>query len=428
MAFLGPNGAGKSTSLRMLTTLLVPTSGTATVAGFDVVADPGAVRQRIGYVGQGHGAADDQLVRDEVVTQGRSYGMRRVDAAARADELLDSLELTPLAKRKASTLSGGQRRRLDVAIGMVHAPRLLFLDEPSTGLDPAEPGEPLGAPRPAARGARDDDLPHDPLPRGGRCDGRAGPRHRRGPGHRRRHARGAEGRDGRRPHHDRHEQSGRCAARRDGRAARSTRRARSRSTARPSDSGRSAARRRCPGFCGRSTPSASTPSAPRSSDRRSTTSSSSSPAAASATPATSRPNPIKPTQTAADPGGRVMMLANHTGIVLGRQLRPMSRDPFTLIFGVLQPIVFLALYGPLLVGMAGCRRRVAVAVVRARDHRDGQPVRDLGRGRVPARGAPRRLVRAVPRHAARSLVAADRSGAEGGRAADAAGASSSSRS
>jgi ABC-2 type transport system ATP-binding protein len=136
VAFLGPNGAGKSTSLRMLTTLLVPTSGTATVAAFDVVADPASVRQRIGYVGQGHGAADDQLVRDEVVTQGRIYGMTRIDAAARADELIDSLELTPLAKRKTSTLSGGQRRRLDVAIGMVHAPRLLFLDEPSTGLDP----------------------------------------------------------------------------------------------------------------------------------------------------------------------------------------------------------------------------------------------------------------------------------------------------
>ena len=136
VAFLGPNGAGKSTSLRMLTTLLMPTSGTATVAGFDVMADPAAVRQRIGYVGQGHGAADDQLVRDEVVTQGLSYGMPWRDAAARADELIDSLELTSLAKRKASTLSGGQRRRLDIAIGIVHAPRLLFLDEPSTGLDP----------------------------------------------------------------------------------------------------------------------------------------------------------------------------------------------------------------------------------------------------------------------------------------------------
>ena len=136
VAFLGPNGAGKSTSLRMLTTLLAPTAGTATVAGFDVAAEPGEVRRRIGYVGQGHGAADDQLVRDEVVVQARSYGMPRAEAAARADELLGSLQLAPLASRKAGTLSGGQRRRLDVAIGMVHAPSLLFLDEPSTGLDP----------------------------------------------------------------------------------------------------------------------------------------------------------------------------------------------------------------------------------------------------------------------------------------------------
>jgi ABC-2 type transport system ATP-binding protein len=136
VAFLGPNGAGKSTSLRMLTTLLAPTAGTAAVAGFDVTTRPGEVRQRIGYVGQGHGAADDQRVRDEVVTQGRAYGMSRDEAAGRADALLASLELEPLAGRKAGTLSGGQRRRLDVAIGMVHAPRLLFLDEPSTGLDP----------------------------------------------------------------------------------------------------------------------------------------------------------------------------------------------------------------------------------------------------------------------------------------------------
>jgi ABC-2 type transport system ATP-binding protein len=136
VAFLGPNGAGKTTSLRMLTTLLAPTAGTATVAGFDVVAEPAAVRARIGYVGQGHGAADDQVVRDEIVTQGRCFGLTGRDAAARADELIESLELTSLARRKARTLSGGQRRRLDIAIGLVNAPPLLFLDEPSTGLDP----------------------------------------------------------------------------------------------------------------------------------------------------------------------------------------------------------------------------------------------------------------------------------------------------
>ncbi len=136
VAFLGPNGAGKSTSLRMLTTLLSPTSGTATVAGHDVRTEPRKVRERIGYVGQGHGAADDQRARDELVTQGRAYGLRGDEAARRADALLASLELTPLAKRTANTLSGGQRRRLDIAIGMVHEPQLLFLDEPSTGLDP----------------------------------------------------------------------------------------------------------------------------------------------------------------------------------------------------------------------------------------------------------------------------------------------------
>ncbi|MEV4802794.1 ATP-binding cassette domain-containing protein [Nonomuraea sp. NPDC049421] len=136
VAFLGPNGAGKSTTLRMLTTLLPPTSGTATVAGHDVAADPRAVRSRIGYVGQRNGAGEDQLVRDELVSQGRCYGLRPKEAGARADELLDLLELTPLAKRAPGTLSGGQRRRLDIALGLIHRPDLLFLDEPSTGLDP----------------------------------------------------------------------------------------------------------------------------------------------------------------------------------------------------------------------------------------------------------------------------------------------------
>jgi ABC-2 type transport system ATP-binding protein len=136
VAFLGPNGAGKSTSLRMLTTLLAPTNGTARVAGLDVAADPAGVRRRIGYVGQGNGAGHTQRVVDELVGQGRAYGLRRADAKTRAAELLDALELAPLAGRKVQTLSGGQRRRLDVALGLVHRPGLLFLDEPSTGLDP----------------------------------------------------------------------------------------------------------------------------------------------------------------------------------------------------------------------------------------------------------------------------------------------------
>lgn len=136
VAFLGPNGAGKSTCLRMLTTLLVPTAGTATVAGCDIATDPSGVRQRIGYVGQGHGAGENHRVRDELVTQGRCYGLTGTAAGRRADELLESLELATLARRTANTLSGGQRRRLDVAIGLVNRPALLFLDEPSTGLDP----------------------------------------------------------------------------------------------------------------------------------------------------------------------------------------------------------------------------------------------------------------------------------------------------
>jgi ABC-2 type transport system ATP-binding protein len=136
VALLGPNGAGKSTTLRMLTTLIAPTSGTARVAGHDVVAEQAAVRRGIGYIGQGNGAGHTQRGRDELVTQGRAYGMSRTAAKARADELIDSLDLAAVADRRVSTLSGGQRRRLDIAMGLIHAPRLLFLDEPSTGLDP----------------------------------------------------------------------------------------------------------------------------------------------------------------------------------------------------------------------------------------------------------------------------------------------------
>jgi ABC-2 type transport system ATP-binding protein len=136
VAVLGPNGAGKSTTMRMLTTLLTPTAGSAEVVGRDVVEHPGEVRRRIGYVGQGNGAANNQRVRDELVTQGLAYGLAKDESRRRGDELLDALDLAGLADRAANTLSGGQRRRLDVAIGLVHRPELLFLDEPSTGLDP----------------------------------------------------------------------------------------------------------------------------------------------------------------------------------------------------------------------------------------------------------------------------------------------------
>ncbi|GAA1603797.1 ABC transporter ATP-binding protein [Actinoplanes couchii] len=136
VALLGPNGAGKSTTLRMLTTLIPPTSGSATVAGFDVVRQQREVRLRIGYIGQGNGAGHSQRGRDELISQGRAYGMGVRAARARAGELIDSLGLGEVADRTVSTLSGGQRRRLDIAMGLIHAPELLFLDEPSTGLDP----------------------------------------------------------------------------------------------------------------------------------------------------------------------------------------------------------------------------------------------------------------------------------------------------
>ena len=136
VAVLGPNGAGKTTTMRMLTTLVRPTAGSATVAGADVLADPAAVRRRIGYVGQGNGAGRHQHVVDELVVHGRIHGLPGRTARARAHGLLDALDLAGLAHRKVESLSGGQRRRVDVALGLVHGPRLLFLDEPSTGLDP----------------------------------------------------------------------------------------------------------------------------------------------------------------------------------------------------------------------------------------------------------------------------------------------------
>jgi ABC-2 type transport system ATP-binding protein len=136
VALLGPNGAGKSTTLRMLTTLIAPTAGTARVAGHDVTSEPREVRRRIGYIGQGNGAGHQQRGRDELVSHGRAYGLGRAAARARAAELVESLDLGAVADRKVSTLSGGQRRRLDIAMGLIHGPELLFLDEPSTGLDP----------------------------------------------------------------------------------------------------------------------------------------------------------------------------------------------------------------------------------------------------------------------------------------------------
>jgi ABC-2 type transport system ATP-binding protein len=136
VAFLGPNGAGKSTTLRMLTSLLGPTAGTAEVAGYDVVRDPARVRSRIGFIGQGNGGGYSYRVRDELHNQGRFYGLPPAEYARRAADLLEALDLGGLEKRTVQSLSGGQRRRLDVALGLMNHPPLLFLDEPTTGLDP----------------------------------------------------------------------------------------------------------------------------------------------------------------------------------------------------------------------------------------------------------------------------------------------------
>jgi ABC-2 type transport system ATP-binding protein len=134
--FLGPNGAGKTTTLRMLTTLLPIDSGTATVAGLDVAARPRQVRARIGYVSQLGGADELATGRENLILQGRLYGASRARVAPRAQALIGLLDLAEFADRRVVTYSGGQRRRLDIALGIVHAPPVLFLDEPTTGLDP----------------------------------------------------------------------------------------------------------------------------------------------------------------------------------------------------------------------------------------------------------------------------------------------------
>jgi ABC-2 type transport system ATP-binding protein len=136
VGFLGPNGAGKTTTLRMLTTLLRPTAGTATVAGYDVVREAEQVRRSIGYVSQSGSTGGTARAGDEVTDHGMLYGMTSQDAQRRGHELFDQLELDGLWDRQPKSMSGGQRRRLDIAMGLIHEPSLVFLDEPTTGLDP----------------------------------------------------------------------------------------------------------------------------------------------------------------------------------------------------------------------------------------------------------------------------------------------------
>jgi ABC-2 type transport system ATP-binding protein len=133
---LGPNGAGKSTTVKILTSLARPDSGEARVEGVDVLARPGQVRHMIGVVAQRSGADPTATGRENLILQGRLYGLRGASVRARAEELLARFGLTEAAGRLVRTYSGGMQRRLDVALGLIHRPAVLFLDEPTTGLDP----------------------------------------------------------------------------------------------------------------------------------------------------------------------------------------------------------------------------------------------------------------------------------------------------
>ncbi len=135
-ALVGPNGAGKTTTVKILTTLATPDEGTAAIEGIDVIAAPGRARRVIGVVGQRSGADQAATGRENLILQGHLYGLPTKTAKERADELLDRFQLTEAGGRFVRTYSGGMQRRLDVALGLVHKPRVLFLDEPTTGLDP----------------------------------------------------------------------------------------------------------------------------------------------------------------------------------------------------------------------------------------------------------------------------------------------------
>ncbi len=134
--FLGPNGAGKSTTIKVLITLLAPTAGRVTIAGLTLGRDDRKIREVIGYAAQDVSVDEDLTGRENLILSGRLYHLSHHDASRRADELLQVIGLTDAAHRRAGFYSGGMRRRLDLAQALVHRPRLLFLDEPTTGLDP----------------------------------------------------------------------------------------------------------------------------------------------------------------------------------------------------------------------------------------------------------------------------------------------------
>jgi ABC-2 type transport system ATP-binding protein len=134
--FLGPNGAGKTTTLRMLATLIRPDGGDATIAGVDLRRAPAQVRHHIGFVAQASGTYDQSTARRDLVHQARMYGSSKSTAKSRAEAAIEAFHLGEFADRRISTYSGGQRRRLDIALGVIHLPQVIFLDEPTAGLDP----------------------------------------------------------------------------------------------------------------------------------------------------------------------------------------------------------------------------------------------------------------------------------------------------
>jgi ABC-2 type transport system ATP-binding protein len=134
--FLGPNGAGKTTTLRILTTLIRPDGGDATIAGADLRRAPAQVRERIGFVAQNSGTYAESTARRDLVHQARMYGVSKSTAKSLAEAAIGAFQLEGFADRKIGTYSGGQRRRLDVALGVIHSPQVIFLDEPTAGLDP----------------------------------------------------------------------------------------------------------------------------------------------------------------------------------------------------------------------------------------------------------------------------------------------------
>ncbi|NUR60313.1 MAG: ATP-binding cassette domain-containing protein [Catenulispora sp.] len=134
--FLGPNGAGKTSTLRMLSTLIPPDAGDATIAGADLRTQQAAVRKAIGYIAQGGSTYDDATAREELILQARMHGISKAEATRRTVTALEAFQLTEFADRPCKTYSGGQRRRVDIALGIIHEPKVVFLDEPTAGLDP----------------------------------------------------------------------------------------------------------------------------------------------------------------------------------------------------------------------------------------------------------------------------------------------------